>query len=242
MVDMVDYAESMTTEVLEREPPATRGTRNTVKMVGDLDPRMWGVIKVVFQNLGHAASRQKLQKAAQQHGYSRAEFAAAMRSLEQTTFDLANDDLPVKAPEKPALPDRKSSARGFDPVEAGKRAVEEMRQAEGGAWTGAELEGRFGLSSATLHRRRKEHRIVYWRDAKHDFHYPKWQFTAPGALLPGVQEVLQLFRSEDEWRVMSYFLGKRQQLGDRRPLDLLRAGEKEAVLAHAKLHAEENTW
>jgi hypothetical protein len=87
-----------------------------------------------------------------------------------------------------------------------------------------------------------EHRIVYWRDAKHDFHYPKWQFTPTGAILPGVQEVLQIFRSEDEWGVMSYFLGKRQQLGDRRPLDLLRQGEKATVLAHAKLNADENTW
>lgn len=134
------------------------------------------------------------------------------------------------------------AARRFDPLEAGWRAVEQMRDAEGGAWTGPELESRFKLSSALLHRRRKEHRIVHWRDAKHDFHYPKWQFTPSGALLPGVQEILQLFRSEDEWRVMAYFLGKRRQLEDRRPLDLLREGDKEKVLEHARIHAQENTW
>ena len=105
-----------------------------------------------------------------------------------------------------------------------------------------ELRQVFDLTPATLHKRRAEHRIVYWRDAKHAFHYPKGQFTPAGAVLPGVQEVLQVFRSDDEWGVMSYFLGQRRQLGDRRPLDLLRAGEKDKVLAHAKVHADENTW
>jgi hypothetical protein len=136
-----------------------------------------------------------------------------------------------------------ADACAFDPDAAGERLVAEMQAAEGGAWTGPELEGgHFQLTPATLHRRRKEHRIIYWRDARHNFHYPKWQFTPGGALLPGIQEVLAVFRSRDEWRIMSYFLGKRPQLGDLRPLDLLRQGEVETVLAHATIHAEENTW
>lgn len=130
----------------------------------------------------------------------------------------------------------------FDPFEAGRKAVEQMQAAEGGAWTGAELESHFGLTPANLHKRRTEHRIVWWRDAKNQFHYPKWQFNHAGAPLNGMQEVLQTFRSSDEWRVMRYFLGPRNQLADRTPLDLLRAGEVEKVIAHAKVHAEENTW
>jgi len=131
---------------------------------------------------------------------------------------------------------------GFLPQQTGARVVAELQTAEGGAWTGAELEQLFGLKPATLHRRRKEHRVIFWRDARHEFHYPRWQFTETGALLPGVQGVLQTFRSQDEWRVMRYFLGQRKQLGGRRPLDLLRSGEVDKVLAHARIHAEENTW
>jgi hypothetical protein len=104
------------------------------------------------------------------------------------------------------------------------------------------LQVRFGLSSATLHRRRKEYRIIYWRDARHNFHYPQWQFTPTGALLPGIQEVLELFMSQDEWRVMRYFLGPRAQLSGLRPLDLLRQGKMEEVLAHAKIHVAEDIW
>jgi hypothetical protein len=130
----------------------------------------------------------------------------------------------------------------FDPFEAGRKAVVQMQAAEGGAWTGAELESHYNLTPATLHKRRVEHRIVFWNDAKNQFHYPKWQFNEAGALWPGVQEVLQTFKSSDEWRVMRYFLAPRHQLDDRTPLDLLRAGQATKVIAHAKAHGEENSW
>ena len=131
---------------------------------------------------------------------------------------------------------------GFDPEEAGRLLVQKMQAAEGGAWTAQELEERFGLTPAALHKRRKEHRIVFWRDAKHRFHYPRWQFTETGALLPGIQEVLQTFRSTDEWRLISYFLAPREQLDGRAPLELLRAGEVAEVAAHARVHGAENSW
>jgi hypothetical protein len=72
--------------------------------------------------------------------------------------------------------------------------------------------------------------------------YPRWQFTEAGALLPGIQDILQLFKSEDEWRLMGYFLGPRRQLGAQRPLDLLCQGKVKEAVAHAQLHATENTW
>jgi hypothetical protein len=137
---------------------------------------------------------------------------------------------------------RLQSLAPFSPEEAGERLVGELQAAEGGAFSGQELRKAFKLTPQVLHRRRKERRIIYWRDARHDFFYPRWQFTATGALLPGVQDVLQIFNSGDEWRVMSYFLGPRKQLNNRRPLDLLRAGEIAKVIAHARDHAAENTW
>jgi hypothetical protein len=104
------------------------------------------------------------------------------------------------------------------------------------------LRAKWDLTAAVLHRRRKEHRILYWRDSRHDFFYPRWQFTEAGALLPSIQDILQLFNSEDEWRLMGYFLGPRRQLGNQRPLDLLRQARVKEAVAHAQLHATENTW
>ena len=136
----------------------------------------------------------------------------------------------------------KPDATTADPSDAGLELLRQMQRAEGGAWTGAELRTRFGLTPATLHRRRADHRILFWRDAQENFHYPKWQFTLAGASLPGVQEVLQTFCSSDEWRLMRYFLAPRKQLDDRAPLALLQKEEKDKVFAHARVHGQENTW
>ena len=232
----------MTTEVLVREKPAANERPTAQKAVDDVGPRVRGVIKVIFETLRHSAALQEIQREVQKQGYSLADFDAAWQCLDDTTVHIGSASQTVSAPAKPSSSGSESNHKTFDPYAAGERLVKGLQAAEGGAWTGQELQGRFNLTPAVLHRRRKEHRILFWRDAQHEFHYPQWQFTPTGALLPGVQEVLQTFRSNDEWRLMSYFLGQRRQLAGRRPLDLLRAGEKEKVLAHAKIHAEENTW
>lgn len=130
----------------------------------------------------------------------------------------------------------------FDPRAAGLEMVEKLKTAEGGAWSGNELNKRFGLTPATLHGRRKARRIVVWRDPKHAFFYPRWQFTEAGALRPGIEKILKIFNSADEWRVMRYFLSPRRQLDGKKPLDLLRAGEVEKVVAHAQDNAAEGSW
>lgn len=166
--------------------------------------------------------------------------ARAAASVEEELRDLIVEVLrssPATAAQVDAQLKRVAS-----PQTAGLDLVRQMQQAEGGAWTGAELAACFGLAPATLHRRRAEHRILFWRDAKEAFHYPKWQFTPTGALLPGVQEVLQTLRSSDEWRVMRYFLVPRQQLGGQTPLALLRREQTDKVIAHARVHGQENTW
>lgn len=124
----------------------------------------------------------------------------------------------------------------------GLKLVEDLQEAEGGAWSGVELRKRFGLSLADLRRRRKEQRIIHWQGRQRTICYPQWQFTPTGGLLPGVEELLQIFHSNDQWRVMRYFLSPRNQLDGHRPLDLLRAGKVKKVLAHAHSHAEDNTW
>jgi hypothetical protein len=242
LVDLIDYAVNMNAEVLDCEaapaPPA-----RTVRVA--VEPRLRGIVKVIFDSMqkSGASSRQELLKAAIKQGCTKAELDAALNYLLKTPILTGSPRPMVSAPAKAAVPPPVAAAPAFDPEAAGEQLVAEMQAAEGGAWTGQELQGgHFQLTPATLHRRRKEHRIIYWRDARHNFHYPKWQFTPGGALLPGIQEVLALFQSQDEWRIMSYFLGQRSQLDELRPLDLLRHGDINKVLAHAQIHAEENTW
>ena len=219
LVDLVDYGANM--KLAEVPVEGRRGRRSTGRG-GHLER----VVKSIQIALTEKQSgvRRELAKLASERGYTTSELSEAIDYL--VRGGLAGQ----------------TAAERFDPREAGRRIVEELQVAEGGAWTGKELQEQFNLSPATMHRRRKEFRIVYWRDAQQNFHYPKWQFTETGASLPGLQEVLQTLRSQDEWRVMRYFLGGRAELGGRRPLDLLRKGEVAQVVAHTKIHAEENTW
>lgn len=121
-------------------------------------------------------------------------------------------------------------------------AIIELRSAEGGSWSLVDLRNKFGFRAVHLCRRRRQQKIIFWQDDHGAFFYPVWQFRPNGTLLPGVREVLKIFRSQDRWRIVRYFLTCRRQLGHRRPLALLRAGEMKAVIAHAQLHAAENTW
>jgi hypothetical protein len=241
LVDVVDYSVGMNAgiSVCVAEPAKAPAEQ---KAAAKLTPRLRGTMEVIFGTMRgfRSSPRQEMLAAAKKAGYTPAEVNAALDLLMTTTISLVD---PTPAPATAAKgPREDDKPKVFDPQAAGQRLVETLQTAEGGAWTGQELLALFNLMPSTLHRRRKEHRVIYWRDARHEFHYPKWQFTPTGALLPGIQQVLEQFKSQDEWRVMSYFLGKRAQLDGLRPLDLLRQGDVEKALGHAKIHAEENTW
>lgn len=125
----------------------------------------------------------------------------------------------------------------FSPELAGAAVLLDLKKSDGGAWKGSALP----RSAEELSKLRAEFQIVSWSDGK-GYLYPKWQFKrSSGGFLPGIREVLQVFKSDDEWRVMRYFLGSREFL-DGRPLDLLRDGRVDEVVTHARLHFAENTW
>lgn len=125
----------------------------------------------------------------------------------------------------------------FAPESAGVEVLESLKKAEGGSWKGSALP----RNPEELSRMRSEFQIVSWSDGK-GYQYPKWQFKrSSGGFLPGIQEILQIFKSSDEWRVMRYFLSPRDVL-EGRILDLLRAGKVDEVLAHARLNLAQNTW
>jgi hypothetical protein len=111
---------------------------------------------------------------------------------------------------------------------------------EGGSISSTEAAHLLGVAKATVLRRWRAHRMVGWKQAK-EVRFPVWQF-AGAKLLPGIEEILQIFHSDDQWRVMMYFLGNRLSLEGRRPLDLLREGKVPKVVAHAKAYASDDNW
>jgi hypothetical protein len=206
------------TKAMQRHAPS----REAKERSRELRDRILELLKAV-----NAISAEDMAELAATTSFSAADLQAALSELPQRKV--------IKGTPR-------TITTAFNPLVAGHKLREQLATAEGGAWSGLDLQKQFKLSPAVLHRRRKEHRIVYWRDAQHDFHYPKWQFTPAGALLPGLQEILELFGSDDEWRVIRYFLTPKRSLNNQRPMDLLQQGKSGQVIAHATTHAAENTW
>ena len=133
----------------------------------------------------------------------------------------------------------------FDPrlaaaIERGKMVREQLAACEGGSISSAQAARLLSISEVTALRRWRAHRLVGWTHRK-AVRFPVWQFDG-GKVLEGVEAILQIFDSNDHWRVMLYFLSRRLSLRSRRPLDLLREGKAAQVIRHAHLFAEDNTW
>lgn len=86
----------------------------------------------------------------------------------------------------------------------GERLRKKMSGAEGGAISSAETSRLLGIRETAVLKRWHRHRLIGWTKKTRTF-FPVWQFSG-GKLLPGIEEVLKIFRSDDHWRVLAYFL------------------------------------
>jgi hypothetical protein len=111
----------------------------------------------------------------------------------------------------------------------------ELEGAEGGSCSSEELAERLAITRQAVDVRRKERRLVAWRDAQGHWRFPVWQLDQKsGRPLKGLEPSLAAL-PEDEWSWMLFFLSPNAELADRaRPLDLLRAGRAAPVLAAAQ--------
>jgi hypothetical protein len=124
----------------------------------------------------------------------------------------------------------------------GLQLIEKLKRAEGGALTTAEVHDKYRITSATLRQRLASREIIFWRDRRGAFYYPIWQFDESGAVLRGISDLLHMFASDDQWRIVRYFLSKRSSLKRRRPLDLLRAGELGLLFKMTRGYIMDNNW
>jgi hypothetical protein len=122
-------------------------------------------------------------------------------------------------------------------------ADDELHDAEGGGLSDAEFAARMKIKSReTIRQYREKHRIFGWRKDLRSYRYPAWQIYR-NQLLPGLDRVIAVLTEKglQPLSVISYFLTPSSDLGDTRPLDLLREGQVEAVVAHAERYGEIGT-
>jgi hypothetical protein len=119
-------------------------------------------------------------------------------------------------------------------------ADSELRAAEGGGLSDAEFAERLGLGSReTIRQYRGKGRIFGWRKDSRSYRYPAWQIHRQ-ELLPGLAEVLAVFKEKElhPLSIIGYVLTPSDGLDDARPLDLLREGKVDEVVADAKRYGD----
>lgn len=116
----------------------------------------------------------------------------------------------------------------------------ELRDAEGGGLSDSEFAARLGVNAReTIRQYREKGRVFAWPKDMRSYRYPAWQIHHR-QLLPGLAEALAVLRAKqlEPFSIVSYFLTPSDDLGDARPLDLLREGKVAEVAADAKRYGD----
>lgn len=112
------------------------------------------------------------------------------------------------------------------------RRISELISSEGGTIGVQDVAKRLRISRAAVDKRRKNGALIGIDDGGRSVQYPSWQFTRTGTL-PGLDRALKALVISDPWMRMQFFLNRDSDFGGR-PLDALRNGEVERVIAAAR--------
>jgi len=134
------------------------------------------------------------------------------------------EDLKAVEPLAPAF------IRGY---EAKRKLIE-----ENGGTLSAEKAGEvLGITRQAVEKRRQAGKLLALTIGRHGYRYPVWQFCESGTL-PGLEQVLAVLASHDQWMQMAFFVGGNPRLDNRTPKEMLEDGEIERVLNAASVYGE----
>jgi hypothetical protein len=124
----------------------------------------------------------------------------------------------------------------------GLEVRQKLVEAGGGSWSSEEVARLLHISKTAVLKRLASGRLLAWREERlQAARFPRWQFDDHGDVLNGLENVLAILNRDarlDAWGKMLFFLQEKPGLGDRRPLDLLRAGKLNEVRLAAEAYAE----
>jgi hypothetical protein len=106
---------------------------------------------------------------------------------------------------------------------------QKLLEAGGGCVTVSEAAKMIGISRQAIDKRRANGNLLAVTHHKRGYLYPKWQFG-----LEGIEQVLEKLSDEGSWTKMLFMLSPTARFSDSSPLDYLRQGRVEEVLAHAE--------
>jgi len=125
-------------------------------------------------------------------------------------------------------------ARAVPAAPARRRAplTRELLHREGELLSAEQVAGALGVSRQAVNKRRREGKLIAARVGR-GFRYPSWQFGDDGRPLPGLEAALAVLEPKDPAEAMGFFLTETARSRSRRPIDWLREGKLEIVLAAA---------
>lgn len=137
-----------------------------------------------------------------------------------------------------ARPEALADLRRRDPLAParlrGVRAKRQLLEAEGGVVSGRELAQALGITRQAVDKRRLRNALIGLDLGKRGNAYPVWQVG-----LEGLDVVLAELAEYDPWSQTLFMLSANSWLEGETPLAALRRGERDAVLAAARLYGEQ---
>lgn len=119
----------------------------------------------------------------------------------------------------------------------GLMAKRQLLLAEGGCMSSEEVATVLGIKRQAVDKRRVNGKLV-GLPAGRAYVYPAWQFV-DGQTLPGLEQVLKHLKVNDPWMQTAWMLNGNSRLEGRPPLDVLREGNRSAVLDAAQIYGEQ---
>jgi hypothetical protein len=148
-------------------------------------------------------------------------------------------DTILRALERPEVA---AAVRNQDPLAMARlRGIEAKRRllTEDGGMLSAEKVGEvLTISRQAVEKRRKAGRLIGVSLGRRGFGYPAWQFSERGTL-PGLEAVLDALRPHDAWTRLVFFTSENVATKGKKPLDVLRSGDVEEVVAAARMYGEQ---
>lgn len=161
--------------------------------------------------------------------------ASTKNSLLEATSAEADTMVLLNALENPATLDNWSAtAPGVEARIRGLREQHRLLNAEGGVCSARELGDLLQLTRQAIDKRRKSGKLIALDLGRHGYRYPVWQIQN-GAVLPGLDRVIAELSECDPWTQVGFMLSPNSWLGDETPLDVLRRGDVDRVVATAEL-------
>jgi hypothetical protein len=211
LIVLVEVKQSLTAESQGRDPDSSlSGFAEAAEIFSDpirnvAAKRSWRALHRIFKD----AATLSLEEVASQNS----DLAVVVRALEQPeAIETLRDDDPFAA----------ARLRGV-------RERERLLTEEGGTWSADQVAKHLHLTRQTVNLRRKQRTLLGLDAGRHGFRYPAWQFARTGRL-KGLEQVLAALRHLDPWMQQAFMLGRNVRLKNKRPIEVLRAGDIDAVV------------